>query len=341
MPNGSQLPVKDRIFSMSTIHTTRLLVIGAGPAGYTAAIYAARASMAPFLVAGLQPGGQLTITTDVENYPGFAHTIQGPWLMDQMSAQAEHVGTTIVQDIIVSIDFSRRPFRAIGDSGDVYVADSVVIATGAQARWLGLPSEKTFQAGGVSACATCDGFFYRGKRVAVVGGGNTAVEEALYLTHHADHVTLIHRRDFLRAEKILQARLFAHPKISVIWDHQVEEILGTAQPAFVTALRLAHAQTGVTQELAVDGVFIAIGHTPTTAVFAGQIDLDSDGYIRTQPGTTRTSVPGVFAAGDVQDKIYRQAVTAAGTGCMAALDAEKFLAEHGADTLPTAQTVAA
>lgn len=314
---------------MPTTHTTRLLVIGAGPAGYTAAIYAARASLSPILVAGLQPGGQLTITTDVENYPGFAQTIQGPWLMEQMSAQAEHVGTRLVHDIITEVDFSARPFRAVANSGDIFLADCVVIATGAQARWLGLPSEQAFQGGGVSACATCDGFFYRGKRVAVIGGGNTAVEEALYLTHHAEHVTLIHRRDSLRAEKILQQRLFSHPKISVIWNHRVDEILGGGTPAVVNALRLADVASGATQTLAVDGVFIAIGHSPTTALFAGQITLDADGYIRTEPGSTRTNIPGVFAAGDVQDKIYRQAVTAAGSGCMAALDAEKYLAEHG------------
>jgi thioredoxin reductase (NADPH) len=321
---------------MAVTHHTRLLVIGAGPAGYTAAIYAARASLAPILVAGLQPGGQLTITTDVENYPGFAETIQGPWLMEQMSAQAAHVGTEIINDIIVSIDLSSRPFRAVGDSGDIYLADTVVIATGAQARWLGLPSEQSFQGAGVSACATCDGFFYRGKRVAVIGGGNTAVEEALYLTNHAAHVTLIHRRNSLRAEKILQTRLFAHPKISVIWDHRVDEIFGAGSPAVVTGIKLAHVNSGVIQELPVDGVFVAIGHSPNTEIFKGQIALDPDLYIRTTPGSTRTNIEGVFAAGDVQDKIYRQAVTAAGSGCMAALDAEKFLAEHGS-ALPEAK----
>ncbi|MDR3521722.1 MAG: thioredoxin-disulfide reductase [Acidocella sp.] len=311
---------------MSEVHKTRVLIIGAGPAGYTAAIYAARANLAPLMVAGLQPGGQLTITTDVENYPGFAETIQGPWLMEQMAAQAAHVGTKIINDIITRVDFSATPFRAWADSGDEFVADSVIIATGAQARWLGLPSEQTFQGGGVSACATCDGFFYRGKKVAVIGGGNTAVEEALYLTHHASHVTVVHRRDAFRAEKILQDRLFANPKISVIWDQAVEEITGTQAPAVVTGVTLRNTKTGALQSIAVDGVFIAIGHSPTTAVFADQVKTDSEGYILTTPGTTQTSVPGVFAAGDVQDKIFRQAVTAAGTGCMAALEAEKFLA---------------
>jgi thioredoxin reductase (NADPH) len=313
---------------MTQTRHTKMLVIGAGPAGYTAAIYAARASLSPLLVVGLQPGGQLMITTDVENYPGFATAIQGPWLMEQMEAQARHVGTEIFHDLIMDVDFSTRPFRCVGDSGDVYLADSVVIATGAQARWLGLPSEKTYQGGGVSACATCDGFFYRGKRVAVVGGGNTAVEEALYLTHHADHVTLIHRRDTLRAEKILQRRLFEHPKISVIWDTAVEEIVGGGQPAVVTGLNLTHLRTDESRHLAVDGVFIAIGHTPNTAVFAPHLDLDDEGYVLTVPGSTRTSVPGVFAAGDVQDKVFRQAVTAAGTGCMAALEAERWLTEN-------------
>jgi thioredoxin reductase (NADPH) len=318
----------ERKFSiMATVKKTRVLIIGAGPAGYTAAIYAARANLAPIMVAGLQPGGQLTITTDVENYPGFADTIQGPWLMEQMAKQAEHVGTEIVYDLITKVDFTKPPFRAWADSGDEYLADSVIIATGAQARWLGLPSESAYQGAGVSACATCDGFFYRGKTVAVVGGGNTAVEEALYLTHHASHVTLIHRRDKFRAEKILQDRLFANPKISVIWDHAVDEILGGGTPAVVTGTRLRNVKTGALQDIAVDGVFIAIGHSPTTAVFEGQVKTDSEGYILTTPGSTATSVPGVFAAGDVQDKTFRQAVTAAGTGCMAALEAEKFLAE--------------
>ncbi len=306
---------------------TKLLIIGAGPAGYTAAIYAARANLAPVLVAGLQPGGQLTITTDVENYPGFAQAIQGPWLMDQMQAQAAHVGTRIIQDIIVSVDFATTPLTAIGDSGAIYRADAVVIATGAQARWLGLPSERQFQGGGVSACATCDGFFFRGKHVAVIGGGNTAVEEALFLTHHAASVTLIHRRDQLRSEKILQDRLFAHPKISVIWNAQVEEILGELNPARVTGLRLADTKTGATRRLDVDGVFVAIGHDPATALFHDQIAIDAEGYIKITPGSTQTSHRAVFAAGDVADRVFRQAVTAAGTGCMAALEAERYLAE--------------
>ncbi len=312
---------------MPTTHHIPVLIIGAGPAGYTAAIYTARAGLKPVMVAGLQPGGQLMITTDVENYPGFAQSIQGPWLMEQMQAQAEHVGTQIIYDLIMSVDFSQRPFRCVGDSGDIYVADSVIIATGAQARWLGLESEKTLQGSGVSACATCDGFFFRGKAVAVVGGGNTAVEEALYLTHHASSVTLIHRRDTLRAEKILQQRLFNHPKVKVIWNHQVEEILAVERPS-VDGLRLRDVNTGAEQTIAVDGVFIAIGHSPTTAIFQGQVALDAEGYVVTTPGSTRTSVEGVFAAGDVQDKVWRQAVTAAGTGCMAALEVEKFLAAH-------------
>lgn len=313
---------------MAQTHRTRLLIIGAGPAGYTAAIYAARASLKPMLVAGLQPGGQLMITTDVENYPGFESAVQGPWLMEQMEKQAIHVGTEMHNDIIVEADFSASPFRCIGDSGDTYLADSVVIATGAQARWLGLPSEKRLQGAGVSACATCDGFFYRGRKVAVVGGGNTAVEEALYLTLHADKVTLIHRRDSLRAEKILQARLFSHPKIEVIWDNEIAEITSSANPAVVDGAILRNTRTGETSRIDVDGVFVAIGHSPTTGIFKGQVELDTDGYIVTTPGSTRTSVPGVFAAGDVQDKVFRQAVTAAGTGCMAALEAEKWLAEH-------------
>ena len=314
---------------MANTHRTRILIIGAGPAGYTAAIYAARASMEPTLLAGLQPGGQMTITTDVENYPGFAEVIQGPWLMEQMAKQAEHVGTRVVYDLITEVDFSSRPFRCTADSGDVYLAETVIVATGAQARWLGLESEKRLSGAGVSACATCDGFFYRGKRVAVVGGGNTAVEEALYLTHHADHVTLIHRRDTLRAEKILQTRLFAHPRISVIWDSAVEEIVGSGTPPVVTGVKLRDTRSGALSEIGVDGVFIAIGHTPTTDIFAGKLAMDTDGYIVTSPGSTRTSVSGVFAAGDVQDKIFRQAVTAAGTGCMAALEVEKYLAAQG------------
>ncbi len=304
---------------------TQILIVGAGPAGYTAAIYAARGGLDPVLVSGLQPGGQLMITTDVENYPGFETAIQGPWLMEQMVKQAEHVGTRIIADLLMSVDFSRRPFRCVGDSGDVYLADTVVIATGAQARWLGLPSEKRLQGAGVSACATCDGFFYRGKNVAVIGGGNTAVEEALYLTHHAETVTLVHRRDSLRAEKILQRRLFAHPKIKVVWDSAVEEITGEGQPEVVTGVTLRNIRSGALSHLPVDGVFIAIGHMPNTTIFRGQVELDEEGYVVTKPGLTQTSVPGVFAAGDVQDKLWRQAVTAAGTGCIAALEAEKYL----------------
>jgi thioredoxin reductase (NADPH) len=304
---------------------TRVLIIGAGPAGYTAAIYAARASLEPVLVAGLQPGGQLMITTDVENYPGFEHAIQGPFLMDQMQKQAEHVGTRVISDLIMSVDFSSRPFRCIGDSGDVYLAETVVIATGAQARWLGLPSESRLQGAGVSACATCDGFFYRGRTVCVVGGGNTAAEEALYLTHHASKVTLIHRRDSLRAEKILQKRLFEHPKIAVAWNSAIEEIVGEGVPEVVTGVRLRNVKTGDVSHLPVDGVFVAIGHSPNTSVFRGQVALDAEGYVVTRPGLTQTSVPGVFAAGDVQDKLWRQAITAAGTGCIAALEAERFL----------------
>ncbi|AKR49625.1 MULTISPECIES: thioredoxin-disulfide reductase [Acetobacter] len=312
---------------MAETITTDLLVIGAGPAGYTAAIYAARANLSPVLVAGLQPGGQLTITTEVENYPGFATAIQGPWLMEQMAEQAQNVGTRIEYDIITSVDFKAgSPFLLTGDSGTIYKARAVVVATGAQARWLGLPSEKHLQGAGVSACATCDGFFYRGKNVVVVGGGNTAVEEALYLTHHAAHVTLVHRRDSLRAEKILQDRLFANPKVSVIWNSVVEDILADGTPETVCGVRLKNSQDGSEQTIPTDGVFIAIGHAPNTAIFRDQLTLDAEGYIETAPGTTRTSVPGVFAAGDVQDKTYRQAVTAAGTGCMAALDAERYLA---------------
>lgn len=310
---------------MPQTHTTRVLIIGAGPAGYTAAIYAARGSLEPMLVAGLQPGGQLMITTEVENYPGFEHAIQGPWLMEQMASQAEHVGTRIVHDLIMSVDLSARPFRCIGDSGDTYLADTLVVATGAQARWLGLPNERRLQGAGVSACATCDGFFYRGKQVCVVGGGNTAVEEALYLANLAERVTLIHRRSSLRAERILQRRLFEHPKVRVVWDSAVEDILGGGQPEVVQAVRLRNVQTSAVSDLPVDGVFVAIGHTPNTSVFRGQLDLDDEGYVLTRPGTTQTNIPGVFAAGDVQDKHWRQAVTAAGTGCIAALEADRFL----------------
>jgi thioredoxin reductase (NADPH) len=306
-------------------HHSKVLIIGAGPAGYTAAIYAARANLKPLLVAGLEPGGQLTITTDVENYPGFAEVIQGPWLMEQMRAQAEHVGTRIVLDIVTGIDIGRRPFVATGDSGDSYSGDAVILATGAQARWLGLDSEAAFRGFGVSACATCDGFFFRGKEVAVVGGGNTAVEEAIFLTNFATRVTLIHRRDALRAEKILQDRLFRNPKIEVVWDSVVEEVLGVREPPSLTGLALRNVRTGAFTERRFDGVFIAIGHTPVTGFVRGQLPLDAEGYVVTKPDSTATGVPGVFAAGDVKDKVYRQAVTAAGMGCMAALEAEKFL----------------
>ena len=317
---------------MSQTHRTRVLIIGAGAAGYTAAIYAARASLSPILVCGLQPGGQLTITTDVENYPGFAEVIQGPWLMEQMAAQAAHVGTRIVDDLITEVDFSAPPFRCTADSGDVFMADSVIVATGAQARWLGLPSEKEYSGAGVSACATCDGFFFRGKQVAVVGGGNTAVEEALYLTNHATKVTLIHRRDRLRAEQIMQDRLLSHPKIEVVWDSAVEEVLGRAAPAkAVTGVRIRNVKTQAVSDIPLDGVFVAIGHDPATALVRGQLDLDPAGYVRIAPWSTVTSRPGVFAAGDVADPKYRQAVTAAGMGCMAALEAQKYLAEHQPD----------
>jgi len=310
-----------------TSRHAQVLILGSGPAGYTAAIYAARAMLKPVLIHGLQPGGQLTITTDVENYPGFADVIQGPWLMEQMQAQAAHVGTEMIADTIVSVDLKTRPFRLVGDGGDVYTADVLVICTGAQARWLGLESESRLQGFGVSACATCDGFFYRGKSVAVVGGGNTAVEEALYLTNHANMVTLIHRRGELRAERILQQRLMAHPKINVIWHAAVEEILAEGENPGVTGIRLADTRTGETRIVAVDGVFIAIGHEPATALFKGQLALDEGGYIITRPDSTATEIQGVFAAGDVKDRIFRQAVTAAGMGCMAALEAEKYLAE--------------
>lgn len=311
---------------MSDTHRVKVLIIGAGPAGYTAAIYAARANLEPMMVAGLQPGGQLMITTDVENYPGYEDVIQGPWLMDQMQKQAEKVGTKIQYDLITDIDFTTRPLKAIGDSGAVYLADTVVIATGAQARWLGLESEQTYMGFGVSACATCDGFFFREKEVAIVGGGNTAVEEALYLTNHASKVTLIHRRDSLRSEKILQDRLLKHPKVEVIWDTVVEEVLGKQDPLGVTGVRLKNVKSGVESELAVDGLFVAIGHDPATKVFRGHVEMDGEGYIVTAPDSTATDIPGVFAAGDVKDKTYRQAVTAAGMGCMAALEAEKFVA---------------
>lgn len=310
-------------------HHTKVLILGSGPAGCTAAIYAARANMEPILVAGLQPGGQLTITTDVENFPGFAESIQGPWLMEQMQKQAEHVGARFEYDTIVSVDLTKRPFVAKGDSGDEYVGETLVICTGASARWLGIPSEQTFQGFGVSACATCDGFFFRNKEVVVVGGGNSAVEESIYLAGIASKVTLVHRRDSLRAEKIAQDRLFANPKVAVKWDSAIDEILGGGTPPGVTGVRLKNTKTGATEELSCDGVFIAIGHNPNTELFKGAITIDDEGYIVTKAGTTQTSLPGVFAAGDVQDKTYRQAVTAAGTGCMAALEAERFLAMHG------------
>jgi thioredoxin reductase (NADPH) len=309
-----------------------VVIIGSGPAGYTAAIYAARALRKPLLIAGLQPGGQLTITTDVENYPGFADAIQGPWLMEQMKAQAHHVGTDIVEDIIVKAELGQRPFKLTGDSGQVYLADALIIATGAQAKWLGLPAEKKFAGFGVSACATCDGFFYRGKEVAVIGGGNSAVEEALYLAHLASKVTLIHRRDSLRAEKVLQERLFNHPRIEVVWDSAVEDIVGGSDPLGVTGIVIKNVRTGAREERALDGVFVAIGHAPATELFKGQVEMRDNGYIKVKPGTTETNIAGVFAAGDVADDVYRQAVTAAGLGCMAALEAERYLAahEHGA-----------
>jgi len=311
---------------MTNTVSTRVAILGSGPAGFTAAIYAARAGLSPIVIQGIQPGGQLTTTTDVENYPGFRDVIQGPWLMEEMQAQAEHVGTKVVWDHITAVDLSRRPFRLTGDSGTIYSADALVIATGAQAKWLGLPSEERMKGRGASACATCDGFFYRGKRVAVIGGGNTAVEEALYLTNHSHDVTLIHRRDSLRAEKILQDRLFANPHVKLIWDSEVVEFAGGGEPEALVGLDIRNRRTGELSRIAVEGAFVAIGHKPATELFADQLELDKDGYIKVEPGTTRTSIRGVFASGDVMDKIYRQAVTAAGTGCMAALDAEKFLA---------------
>ena len=306
----------------------RCLIVGSGPAGYTAAVYAARALLNPVLIQGIQPGGQLTITTDVENYPGFADVIQGPWLMEQMQAQAEHVGTEIVNDIVLTADLSTRPFRLTTDSGQVWLAETLIIATGAQAKWLGLPSEQKFQGFGVSACATCDGFFYRGKEVVVVGGGNTAVEEALFLTNFASKVTVVHRKDEFRAEKILQERLFGHPKIEVVWDSVIDEVTGASDPMGVTGVRLKNVKTGETQELACDGVFIAIGHAPASQLFKGQLEMDAAGYLKVKAGSAATAIEGVYAAGDVTDDIYRQAVTAAGMGCMAALEAVRFLAEE-------------
>ncbi len=325
------LPRDSLVKIMSDTLHSKVLIIGGGAAGYTAAIYAARAMLEPTLIQGIQPGGQLTITTDVENYPGFAEAIQGPWLMEQMEAQAVHVGTKMVADTITEVDFSKRPFQAKGDSGTLYTADAVIIATGAQAKWLGIPSEQKFQGFGVSACATCDGFFYRGKEVLLVGGGNSAVEEALFLTNFATKVTVIHRRDHFRAEKIMQERLFKNPKIEVIWDSAIDEILGDENPPGVTGARIKNVKTGETRELKADGVFIAIGHAPATELFAGQIDFkEGSNYLKVLPGTPKTNIPGVYAAGDVTDDIYRQAVTAAGMGCMAALEAERWLASQEA-----------
>jgi thioredoxin reductase (NADPH) len=306
---------------------SKVIIIGSGAAGATAAIYTARAGLKPIMIRGMQPGGQMTITTDVENYPGFADVIQGPWLMEQMEKQAAHVGTEIISDHIAKVDLSKRPFTMVGESGETYTADTVVLATGASAKWLGLPTEQRFQGYGVSGCATCDGFFFRNKPVMVIGGGNTAVEEALYLTNHASKVTLVHRRDSLRAEKIAQERLFKHPKVDVIWDSALEEVVGTENPLSVTGAKIKNLKTGKISDIAVEGIFIAIGHKPNTDIFKGQIELDSDGYIITEKGSTKTNIEGVFAAGDVQDKIFRQAVTAAGTGCMAALEAAKYI-EH-------------
>lgn len=311
-------------------HLTKALIIGAGPAGYTAAVYAARANLEPIVIQGMQPGGQLTITSDVENWPGET-SILGPALMDRMQAQAEHAGARLVYDVVTEVDFKNRPFTCRTDGGDTYVAETVIIATGAQARWLGLASEQEYLGAGVSGCAVCDGAFFKGKDVAVVGGGNTAVEDALYLTRHARHVTVLHRRDKFRAEKILQDRLFTNPKVSVRWNTAVDEILGEGTPRRVTGIRLRDIAGGGTQDMALDGVFVAIGHTPATSIFLGHVPMDRDGYVVTAPDSTATAIPGVFAAGDVKDRIYRQAVTAAGMGCMAALEAEKFLAEHTGD----------
>lgn len=315
-----------------TEHHEKLVIIGSGPAGYTAAIYAARAMLKPVIIAGMEQGGQLMITTDVENYPGHAEPVMGPWLMEQFRLQAEHVGSRLVNDLVASIDLSKRPFRMVLDSGDVYFADAVIICTGAQAKWLGIPSEETFKGYGVSACATCDGFFYRGKDVVVVGGGNSAVEEALYLSNLAKKVTVVHRRDTFRAERILQERLFAKDNVEIIWDHEVDELLGQARegntPASLQGVRLKHAKTGLTQDIAVDGLFVAIGHAPATSLFKGQLPMKASNYLVTAPNSTATAIAGVYAAGDVTDDIYRQAVTAAGMGCMAALEAEKFLAAN-------------
>ena len=318
---------------MSSRHS-RVIVLGSGPAGYTAAIYAARAMLKPLVIAGIQPGGQLTITTDVENYPGFAKTIQGPFLMDEMKAQAEHMGTEIINDTITSVTLASKPIKLVGDSGTTYTCDALIIATGAQAKWLGLPSEQKFQGFGVSACATCDGFFYRGRKVLVVGGGNTAVEEALFLTNFATEVTVVHRRNEFKSERILQNRLFAHPKIKVIWDSELADVMGTESPKGVTTARLRNVKTGATTDLSVDGIFIAIGHKPSTELFDGQLPFKQGGYLITEPRSTQTAIPGVYAAGDVTDDIYRQAVTAAGMGCMAALEVEKYL--HAQEALKQA-----
>ena len=322
---------------MSKTHHSKVLIIGSGPAGYTAAIYTARANLKPLLVAGMQPGGQMTITSDVENFPGFAAPVNGPWLMDQMKAQAEHVGTEMITDTIKSIDLNANPKKAIGDSGDIYLADAVIIATGAQAKWLGLPSETQYQGKGVSGCATCDGFFYRGKEVVVIGGGNSAVEEALFLTNFATKVTLIHRRDSLRAEKIMQERLMNHPKVNIIWNAGLEEVTGDGK--VVTGVKIKDVNTGAITDLKTDGVFVAIGHKPATDLFKGQITLDKDGYVVTAPDSTKTNIDGVFAAGDVKDKVFRQAVTAAGMGCMAALETDKYLAALEAAHAPVAKKV--
>jgi thioredoxin reductase (NADPH) len=311
---------------MTTKHA-KVLILGSGPAGYTAAIYAARAMLKPVVIQGSQPGGQMTITTDVENYPGFAEVVQGPWLMEQMRAQAEHVGTEMIMDQIVKVDLKRRPIRLEGDSGGTYTCDVLIVATGAQARWLDLASEQKFKGYGVSACATCDGFFYKGKRVAVIGGGNTAVEEALFLTNFAEKVTVVHRRDRFRAEKILQERLFKNPKIEVVWNAVLDEVLGSDNPKTVNGAVLRNVKSGKTKKLDVDGVFIAIGHVPATELFRGQLEMKPSGYLITAPDSTQTSIPGVFAAGDVKDEVFRQAVTAAGMGCMAALEAERYLAK--------------
>jgi thioredoxin reductase (NADPH) len=325
-PSGSRI-IGTPAMSTPAKHS-KVMILGSGPAGYTAAIYAARAMLKPVLIQGIQPGGQMTITTDVENYPGFAKVIQGPWLMEEMKAQAEHVGTEMILDHIAKVDLKRRPFRLEGDSGDVYTCDALIICTGAQARWLGLASEEQFKGYGVSACATCDGFFYKGKDVIVVGGGNTAIEEAIFLTNFAKKVTVVHRRDSFRGEKIMQERLFKNPKIEVIWDSTLDEVVGTTDPKTVTRVKLRNVKTSKITELAADGVFVAIGHAPATELFKGQLEMNASGYLITKPDSTATGIPGVFAAGDVKDEVFRQAVTAAGMGCMAALEAERYLAHH-------------